>query len=112
MDHITEHHRGFQRLLAVVVGRHDVAADQERPQLVACGDQDGGARVAALDIGRLEAEQKIQLAVKALAVGCNGAGGEIGPSRPTAQGAFRNALKCGAKIVAPCSLASCESRIR
>jgi hypothetical protein len=50
---------------ALVVGHLDVAARQEHQQLVARRHGNGRTQVAALDIGRLEVQQAIQLAVKA-----------------------------------------------
>jgi hypothetical protein len=47
---------------------------------------DGGAQVAALEIGRLEVQQAIQLAVKAAPMRCDRAVGEIGPPVPNRAG--------------------------
>jgi hypothetical protein len=80
--HSAEDHQGPQRPLALVVGRLDVAARQEHQQLVARRHGDRDAQVAALDIGRLEVQQAIQLAVKAAPMRCDRAVGEIGPPVP------------------------------
>ena len=63
--HSAEDHREPQRPLALVVGCLDVAARQEHQQLVARRHGNGRPQVAALDIGRLEVQQAIQLAVEA-----------------------------------------------
>jgi hypothetical protein len=76
----------FAYRLAPVVGRLDVAARQEHQQLVARRHGDGRPQVAALDIGRLEVQQAIQLAVEAVPMGCDRAVGEIGPPVPDRAG--------------------------
>ncbi len=82
VGHFSEDHGGSQRPLAAVVGRLNVATRQEHQQFVARRHHDGGTQVAALDIGRLEVQQTIQLAVEATLVRCDGAVGELGPSAP------------------------------
>src|SRR6202163_1433299 len=91
--HSAEDHRGWQRPLALVTGRLDVAARQEHQQLVARRHDNGRPQVAALDIGRLEVQQAIQLAVKAAPMRCDRAVGEIGPPVPDGAGILQERLE-------------------
>src|ERR1700719_5314311 len=91
--HSAEDHRGPQRPLALVVGRLDVAARQEYQQLVARRHDNGRPQVAALDIGRLEVQQAIQLAVKAAPMRCDRAVGKIGPPVPDRAGILQERLE-------------------
>ena len=71
----------------------DVAVRQEHQQLVARRHVDRGAQVTALDIGRLELQQAIQVAVKAAPMRCDCAVGEIGPSMPNRAGILQERLE-------------------
>jgi hypothetical protein len=75
------------------MGRLDVAARQEHQQLVARRHLDGGAQVAALDIGRLEVQQTIQLAAKAAPMRSDCGAGEIGPPMPDRAGILQERLE-------------------
>ena len=57
--------------------------------------------MAALDIGRLEVQQAIQLAVKAAPVLAIVLSARSDRRCLTAQASFKNALNCGAKMVSP-----------
>ena len=54
-----------------------------------------GTQVAALDIGGLEVQQAIQLAVKAAPMRCDRAVGEIGPAVPDRAGILQEHLELG-----------------
>ena len=99
--HFAKDHRGPQRPLALVVGRFDVTARQEHQQLVTRRDGNGRSQMASLDIGRLEVQQAIQLAVKAAPVLAIVLSARSDRRCLTAQASFKNALNCGAKMGSP-----------